>query len=249
MSATKNMIGQTLGRLTGLSRVGSTKDGKASWLCRCSCGTEVIVSGKDMRLGHTRSCGCLERELLAARNADPEFTKRRMTAVHQSKKWLTSTRTPEKRQHMQTVQKISQRDPKALRARSENMRHLWSDPQFAQTVRAATIRRNHLIANRFDTKLELAVKAQLDSLGVHYEHPFNLHNHFLVDFYLPDTNTIIEADGCYWHGCKPCGYDNGKDKRTRARNAYIRAHGYKLIVVPEHEAPDFLSLQGTLPSP
>mgnify|MGYP001576635131 FL=1 len=96
---------------------------------------------------------------------------------------------------------------------------------------------------RQDTKLELTVKARLDSLGANYVHPFNLHNHFLCDFYLPDYNLIIEADGCYWHGCTQCDLPNKKGAgRTRSRNAYIEAHGYKLLVIPEHDAPTFDSL-------
>lgn len=26
-----------------------------------------------------------------------------------------------------------------------------------------------------------------------------------MDFYLRELNRVIEADGCYWHGCKKCG--------------------------------------------
>ncbi len=94
-----------------------------------------------------------------------------------------------------------------------------------------------------DTKLEVAVKEKLDALGLRYEHPFNLHNHFLCDFYIPSLNFILEADGCYWHGCAQCGFENnGKAGRTRRRNSYIKAHNYNLLVVPEHEVPDFPSL-------
>ena len=88
-----------------------------------------------------------------------------------------------------------------------------------------------------NTKPELAVKAKLDELGICYEHPYNLNNRFLCDFYLPDFNTIIEVDGCYWHGCQDCGY-LGKSERLRTdpgRNAYIRACGYRLEIVKEHE--------------
>src|SRR5262249_17298844 len=35
---------------------------KAVWWCRCECGTERGVVGKDLRRGCSRSCGCLTRE-------------------------------------------------------------------------------------------------------------------------------------------------------------------------------------------
>ena len=35
------------------------KDGReVQYLCRCDCGCEVIVRGKYLRNGHTKSCGC-----------------------------------------------------------------------------------------------------------------------------------------------------------------------------------------------
>lgn len=84
-----------------------------------------------------------------------------------------------------------------------------------------------------DTEIELQVKAKLDELGVRYEHSYNLNGRFFVDFYLPDFNTIIEVDGCYWHKCVKCGYEGRP--RDQARNAYIQACGYRLEIIREHE--------------
>ncbi len=56
-----NMMGKKSGRLTVLSRE-SSKRNNAMWLCQCDCGNKKIVSGHDLRSGHTRSCGCLSRE-------------------------------------------------------------------------------------------------------------------------------------------------------------------------------------------
>ena len=36
--STKDMTGQTFGRLTVLARAGTDRDRKATWLCRCACG-------------------------------------------------------------------------------------------------------------------------------------------------------------------------------------------------------------------
>ena len=33
----------------------------AAWLCQCDCGNEKTVSGRYLRRGKTRSCGCLPR--------------------------------------------------------------------------------------------------------------------------------------------------------------------------------------------
>jgi group I intron endonuclease len=57
----KNMTGLNLNGIQVLERAGSTKSGKATWLCRCECGNTFVPSGDNLRNGHTRSCGCLSK--------------------------------------------------------------------------------------------------------------------------------------------------------------------------------------------
>ncbi|MBQ8616201.1 MAG: hypothetical protein IJ418_01690 [Clostridia bacterium] len=70
MAKTIDLFGKTFGRLTVLCLAPrpeySTRTG-AWWLCRCSCGRETVVYGEHLRTGSTRSCGCLRKELAAAR--------------------------------------------------------------------------------------------------------------------------------------------------------------------------------------
>lgn len=35
---------------------------KAMWLCRCECGTESVVAGTGLEIGHSKSCGCFKIE-------------------------------------------------------------------------------------------------------------------------------------------------------------------------------------------
>ena len=58
-----NEIGHHHGRLTVVGHV-VNKGTAASWLCECLCGKRIAVSGVDLRRGHTKSCGCLQRELV-----------------------------------------------------------------------------------------------------------------------------------------------------------------------------------------
>lgn len=51
---------QRFGRLTAISK--HHKDKKRNewhWLCKCDCGTTVIVAGSNLGSRNTRSCGCL----------------------------------------------------------------------------------------------------------------------------------------------------------------------------------------------
>lgn len=60
--AVKNEKGNTYGRLLVLERVENNKRGDAQWKCKCECGTELVVTGVALRSGHTKSCGCLQRD-------------------------------------------------------------------------------------------------------------------------------------------------------------------------------------------
>lgn len=56
-----NLINQTFGRLTVIDFAYS-KEGRSFWKCKCNCGNEKIIIGKDLQNGHIRSCGCLRIE-------------------------------------------------------------------------------------------------------------------------------------------------------------------------------------------
>ena len=63
-SKIKDLTGQTFGRLTVLEFAGINNQGGSMWRCKCSCGNECILSGHSMVTGHTRSCGCLNKDIL-----------------------------------------------------------------------------------------------------------------------------------------------------------------------------------------
>lgn len=52
-----DITNQKFNRLTAIKYVG-----KGKWLCRCDCGNEITVITAHLRSGHTKSCGCLQRE-------------------------------------------------------------------------------------------------------------------------------------------------------------------------------------------
>lgn len=62
-----DLTGQDFGRLRVVKHAGTTADGHALWLCQCTCGKEVFVSGNALRRGNTKSCGCYNRDVSTAR--------------------------------------------------------------------------------------------------------------------------------------------------------------------------------------
>lgn len=62
----KDITGERYGRLTVLSREGKNGSGSITWRCKCDCGKEVVISGKALRRGEAKSCGCTRNEKIAA---------------------------------------------------------------------------------------------------------------------------------------------------------------------------------------
>ena len=56
-----NLVGKKFGRWTVLKRVESNPCSEACWLCRCECGKESTVTGRTLREGRSKSCGCSRR--------------------------------------------------------------------------------------------------------------------------------------------------------------------------------------------
>ncbi len=65
-----NLIGQNFGRLEVIKLVGKDKHRNYKWLCLCNCDdkNEIIVRGYDLKNGHTKSCGCLQKENASIHN-------------------------------------------------------------------------------------------------------------------------------------------------------------------------------------
>ena len=61
MPSPREMVGRKFGRLTVVSQA-AHKGVNRQWLCKCECGRERIVNGYNLRKGHTRSCGCFQKE-------------------------------------------------------------------------------------------------------------------------------------------------------------------------------------------
>lgn len=54
-----DLVGRRFSRLVVLSR--STTSAK--WVCRCDCGNLVEVTTTHLKTGHTKSCGCLQKDI------------------------------------------------------------------------------------------------------------------------------------------------------------------------------------------
>ena len=68
----EDLTGRKFGRLTVIERAEDhiQPNGKhqIQWLCKCDCGSEVIVRGSNLKNGNTKSCGCLQKEMTSVLN-------------------------------------------------------------------------------------------------------------------------------------------------------------------------------------
>lgn len=81
----EDLTGRRFGYLTVLNRA-ENKNRRTSWLCRCDCGNEKIITAHDLKAGKCRSCGCKRH---AVGNHMNDLTGRkfgRLTALYPTKK-------------------------------------------------------------------------------------------------------------------------------------------------------------------
>jgi hypothetical protein len=81
MAALKDLTGQRFGVLTAVKRVGSNKQKRATWLCRCDCGRGTVVASSYLINGDIKSCGCLKSKITIERNTKHGKVRTRLYRV------------------------------------------------------------------------------------------------------------------------------------------------------------------------
>ncbi|MBW2003019.1 MAG: hypothetical protein JRI72_00180 [Deltaproteobacteria bacterium] len=84
MGKHKNLTGLKFNRLLVLKQAKS-KNNKRRWLCKCDCGKLVEVITYDLTRGHTKSCGCLNKEKI--RKVGKSNTTHNMKKTRQYNTW------------------------------------------------------------------------------------------------------------------------------------------------------------------
>lgn len=90
MTARIDMTGCRFGRLVVEQMSHQGKRYEIHWIALCDCGKRTIVTTHRLRSGNTRSCGCLFRSVVAARNRT-RVTKYAVTHGHARTGQLTPT--------------------------------------------------------------------------------------------------------------------------------------------------------------
>ena len=70
-----DISGMKFGRLTVIDRA-PNRDKTTMWNCECECSNKTVVPGGDLKNGTTKSCGCLQIDVVKKRNYKHGFSKR-----------------------------------------------------------------------------------------------------------------------------------------------------------------------------
>lgn len=77
-----DFIGQKFNRLTIIGYDGITNDHKMLAKCKCDCGNIHIATLKDVKNGHIKSCGCLQKEIARNRFLIDNRTNERLYTIY-----------------------------------------------------------------------------------------------------------------------------------------------------------------------
>ena len=236
MSKLIEETGNIYGYLTVLKRDTTKPKGKTYWICQCKCGNIVSISSYNLRSGHTKSCGCYQKEQTSKASLKDitgktigNFTVLRIARDYSDNrtiKWkcrcnlcgnenvYISASNMKKQESCGCVHE-SKGSRKIKQILQENNIKFVQEKRFSDLIFA-------------DTKKQAR-----------------------FDFYLPDYNTIIEYDGRQ-HFIQGNGVYDNKEKfektqfHDQIKNDYCKSKEIKIIRIP-YTYYDKISLKDLLP--
>lgn len=89
-TSTNNISGLRSGRLVALHTSASPMLWNSSWVCQCDCGSTSLVIAGNLKSGGTKSCGCILKEKLTARNSTGRKHGLSKTSIYRTWKGMLS---------------------------------------------------------------------------------------------------------------------------------------------------------------
>lgn len=214
-----NIQGQKFGRLLVLEEAQKpegVKGRETYWKCLCDCGNIKIVRGVNLRNGHTKSCGCLQKEKTS----------------NMRKRDITNQRFG----HLVALY------PNGL---DDNQHYLWHckcDCGKECDVNISNLT-GGLVKScgcQWHNSAEIInIKNLLNSMNIKYQTEFKVitnNRHFYFDIYV-DNKYFIEYDGEQHFKYKTSGWNNKENfdqtrERDLLKNKYCFEYNIPLIRIP-----------------
>jgi len=96
-----NETNNRYGRLIVIKRAGSDKRNQALWFCKCDCGNYCIIRGRCLRSGHTKSCGCLAKEIFGSKRNQSNKGKKLPKEERELKRRIRDIKRNSKRRNLE----------------------------------------------------------------------------------------------------------------------------------------------------
>ncbi len=127
----KDLAGRRYGRLLVLSYEGNIQ-GQYYWRCLCDCGKETLVRQGNLELGRTKSCGCMQKEI-----------------IRSNMKWVDGT----------SVTMLEAAKKRRVRSNTSGYTGVYQNKKTGKWIAQITFRRKTYYLGSYD-KIEDAVKAR-----------------------------------------------------------------------------------------
>lgn len=223
-----DLTGKTFGRWKVIERAEAPKNIKNKnpyWLCECSCDkhTKKIVSGKSLRDGRSKSCGCLQREIVKEINFTNLTGKRfgNLTVMYQDE------------------------PPKTNKNKDATFWRCKCDCGNEVTVITANLNNGHTTScGCINSKGELKIIKLLSDNNITFIHDKGVFQDCKLstggtarfDFYVNDSYVIEYDSEIHYKSSKNGWYTeerlNITKQRDREKNEYCWAHNIPIIRIP-----------------
>lgn len=216
-----NLIGQKFGRWTVLEQAES-KNGNACWLCRCDCGTERIVMGKNLRSGRSKSCGCYLKEISSKQIT--EINQKNALDLRGEKYGMLTPLEP-------TNKRLSSSIVWKCRCDCGNITYVSVD-----NLRGQHPTKSCGCLHRSFGEQEIEQILKNNNINFVTQYIFDDLPNRKFDFYLPVLNRLIEFDG-EQHFMNVSDWDKVEvqQQRDKEKNRYVLLHNIPLVRIPYWE--------------
>ena len=213
----------------------------------CKCGCEAFVQ-KTYKTGHNpknlnKKFSEDHKRKIALGNKGKivsEETKRKLSLANKGKK--NSEETIQRMKLAHTGIKFSEERKMKISKGNKgikkpylierNKKMIWTQ-EMREKIRLAALKR---IFPKKDTKIEVAIQNELSTRGYAYYCHYPIKGQ--PDIAFPEQKIAIFADGCYWHNCKECGFENKREKQDM-RDKFVletlQSEGWLVLRYREHE--------------
>lgn len=226
-----DLTGQKFGRLTVMHLCEKKYYGNRLWHCKCDCGNETNVDTSRLIKGITKSCGCIQKEVVSDVNKI-DLTGKKFGL------WTVLEEIP---------QRVNNRIYYKCQCECGTIKNVVSENLSNGTSQSCGC----LKMSHGEFKITNLLKDNnIDFIPEFHPNDFKAFQNARYDFYIPKLNTLIEYDGRQHFVENNAGWDDSLEdiqKRDEEKNKWAKENGFILIRIP-YTHYDNLCIEDLIPT-